>query len=190
MLKKFLFWIFLPSVGLGIVSIAAYNAGRSDGVRTSAVPAPIHAAPSSVPPAAIAPELVEPTAQMVTKFRQTPDGPVVTSREVLPLPKPKSVTKTPKVSEPVQEVKRFRVMPDGSTERIPPSEMSSSKAVFRTPERAIAIPQDGSGKASVIPVSAQMTELQPLHVAPIPDTPVIAKPDAAPTDKDCGCNKK
>jgi hypothetical protein len=118
--------------------------------------------------------------------------PMVTSPSVSVPPAPITpVPVTPPVIEtsatPPPTVKRIRQTPEGLVvENRPvqalPSVHQSDKVVFRAP--------NVSGVQSRMSEPVRQSELQPLKSAPAPQVlPHWAKPQTAPQDNDCGCEK-
>jgi hypothetical protein len=104
---------------------------------------------------------------------------------ITPKPGTPKVIETPEIQSSM--VKRIRqtsegLVVDNRSVQALPSVPPSDKVVFRTPN----VSGNPSGTSESIPES----ELQPLKLTSVPETlPPLAKPQAAPQDKDCGCGK-
>jgi hypothetical protein len=130
-MKKFLFWIVLPSIVLGIVYQMAYNSGRSDGLRTVSAPVRITAETQRVLPPPITPKqpaMMETRTQLADSESLKPTGLVVGGRSVQALPS-KAVFRTPEPSISIpHENKSTSVIPVSlQTEELPPLHLQPLK---------------------------------------------------------------
>jgi hypothetical protein len=159
--KKFLYRVAFPAIVLALVYHFGYSTGRTSGIQSLSVMPKVTSSPQTTVPSSIASPTLAPA--------------VVETSEKLPA-----------------TVKRIRQTPEGLAVESPPVQglaarplpaNSSGKAVFRSP-KVSGVQNESFG------VVSQQSELQPLKSTSTSETlPLLAKPQTAPQDKDCGCDK-